>query len=76
MGKDSSVGEEVRGRCAKDFRCSDDDGCGGSKRAGEGVVRVEQGTRVGFPSRSLETIGNRVFTLLNLLHNRISRGFV
>ena len=67
---------DVCGRCAKDFRCNDDDGCGRSKRAGEGVVRVEEGTRVGFPLRSLETIGNRVFTLLNLLYNYISRSFV
>jgi len=75
LGKDPGVGE-VCGRFAKHFRCNDDDRCGGSKRAGEGVVGVKQGSRVGFPSRYLETIGNRVFTILNLLHNLTSRSFV
>ena len=60
---------------AQDCRSNDDGERGGKKHVG-GARRFEPGTSVEFPSVFLVTIQNRIFSLLDLLHNCISQCFV
>ena len=66
-GEDSSVGMKVAGGVGKSCGCNR----GGKKGAGGGAQKYEQGTGVGFFTRFLVRIQDRIFSFLIIIFRRL-----